>query len=263
MVLRRLAVPVLLALPAALAVAAPAAAGTGLVPGGSETFTVTLPAAWATQADRFGVTVVDLVQAENGCLAPERAAGDRTCGADQGELAGQLRAEVAAGTLVRGACRAVGGPAPLDLFGLASARLGGRGVQCLAIRLSFPGGDDDNVAQSDALDFGVRVVAEGPGDGVSGAERSVRAAGGAGIRHTGSADGAAVPPGGTGRPGTVIGEQTTPVAVTGDGVTVRTQATATSLGALVLTWGSLFLGVVVLGLAFFLWWSRRRRRAAS
>jgi hypothetical protein len=264
MILRRFAVPALLALPGVLAVAAPASAGTGLVPGGSETITVALPAAWAAQADRLGVTAVGLVQAENGCLALERRAGDTACGADEGDLAGQLRAEVTAGTLVRGACRAAGAPVPLDLLDAgAPARLAVSGARCLAIRLSFPDGDDDNVAQSDALSFGVRIVAEGPGEGISGAQRVNRGQGGSVVRTTGTAGGAAVQPDRPGSTAPVVGEQTTPVEVAGGGVSVRTQAADTSLGALMLAWGSLFLGVVVLGLVFFLWWSRRRRRAVA
>jgi hypothetical protein len=291
--LSRLAVPALVLLPLMVGAAGPASAVGGLVPGGSETITVALPAAWASQADQLGVTVVNLVQSENVCLAAEVESGDQTCDADEGDLAGQLLAEVAAGRVVDGACR-TGAYEPLDLLNAdAQSRLDGSGAQCLAIHLFFPDGDDDNVAQSDGIAFGVRTVAEGPGSGISRTESSAGTVGGsstraglaggavaAGNRGRGtagqqdgtSAAGAGAVPGlpgvgtetapGTGDSSTVLGEQTTPVQVGGDAVAVQIESSATSIGDLVLAWGTLFLGVVLLGLFFFfLSWSRRRRRA--
>ena len=108
MPLRRSALPAVLALSALVAAATPASAAGGMAPGGSETLSVSLPATWTAQADRLGVSVVDLVQAENGCLRPERTAGDDSCDADGGDLAGQLLATVAAGSLDGGNCEAAG-----------------------------------------------------------------------------------------------------------------------------------------------------------
>jgi hypothetical protein len=286
--LSRLAVPALVLLPVMVGAAGPASAVGGLVPGGSETITVALPAAWASQADQLGVSVVDLVQSENVCLAAEVESGDQTCDADEGDLAGQLLAEVAAGRVVDGACR-TGAYEPLDLLHAdAQSRLDGSGAQCLAIHLFFPDGDDDNVAQSDAIAFGVRTVAEGPGSGISRAESSAGSVGGSSTgagaagavaagnpgrgtagQQNGTSTAGAVPglPGvgtgtapGAGDSSTVLGEQTTPVQVDGDAVAVQIESSATSIGDLVLAWGTLFLGVVLLGLFFFLSWSRRRRR---
>ncbi|MGY1616819.1 hypothetical protein ACI797_08740 [Geodermatophilus sp. SYSU D00691] len=296
MSLRRLAVPALI-LPALVATAVPAVAGAGLAPGGDLTITVRLPTAWATQADRLGVSVVDLVQAENDCLEPETAAGDTTCGADEGDLAGQLTAFVTAGQLVDGVCRTSGAREELILTDPdEQAILSVDGAGCLAIDLAFPSDDDDNLAQSDSIRFAVRTLAELPGvtpprstpsttaeddtattvtgaggtggggqgaTGAQGAAGGPDAAGGPAAAGTATDDTAAAADGtapvGEGS-APLLGEQTTPVAVDGDSVDVRTQAAETSLGALVLTYGSLFLGVVLLGLVLFLWWSRRRRR---
>jgi cobalamin biosynthesis Mg chelatase CobN len=172
---------------------------------------------------------------------------------------------------------------PLDLLRPeVQADLRGPGAECLSVVLAFPDGADDNVAQSDSITFGLHTVAEGPGGGVS---TSAGTAGTGGGRRTstsgavvqanrgrGAATGpntaaGAVPPPGTTAPrsdggGAVVGEQTTPVQVDGDTVAVRTEAASRSLGDLLLVWGSLLVGVVVLGLVFFLWFSRRRRREA-
>jgi|tagenome__1003787_1003787.scaffolds.fasta_scaffold20909666_2 hypothetical protein len=288
MPLRRLALPALVALPALIAAATPAAAGGGLAPGGAERLSVVLPAAWAAQADRLGVSVVHLVQAENECLEPEYAAGDRTCDADGGDLAGQLLVTVAAGTLDGGDCDARGPFVPLDLLNPdAPSRLTVAGAECLSLEVSFPDGDDDNLAQSDSLTFRIRTVAEGP-DGVTRTSDtpapvatpgdvgwvSVGAAGaragqrggtttvGAGQAPVGAAGSSAAAAGAGDTRGNVIGEQTSSVDVGGGSVNVRTEAAASSIGDLVLAWGALFLGVVMVGFLLFRWWIMRRRRPA-
>src|SRR6185312_5390947 len=167
MLLRRLAVPALL-VPTVLAAAGQASAAGGLEPGGSETLSIQLPSSWARQADQLGISVVGLFPSENGCLVPEIEAGDSTCGADGGDLAGQLIADVAAGQPDDGTCRATTPWVHLDLLHPAGqSRIAVSSARCLVIRLSFPSDGDDNVAQSDALSFDVRTVAEGPDAGVA------------------------------------------------------------------------------------------------
>ncbi|MGY1642590.1 hypothetical protein ACI782_15895 [Geodermatophilus sp. SYSU D00703] len=62
---------------------------------------------------------------------------------------------------------------------------------------------------------------------------------------------------------TVIGQAAMPVTVDDDGLGVATESATSSLVAQVLSWGSLFLGAVVLGgLVFVLVRRRRRERAA-
>ena len=288
MPLRRLALPAFLALPALIAAAGPAAAGGGLAPGGAERLTVVLPAAWAAQADRLGVSVVHLVQAENDCLEPESAAGDRTCDADEGDLAGQLLVTVAAGTLDGGDCRARGASVPLDLLDPdAQSRLTVANVECLSLEMSFPDGDDDNLAQSDSLTFRIRTVAEGPAGitgtpetpppvatpedvgsvsvgtvGGSAGQRSGPTTVGAGQAPAGAAGSSPAAAGADDTRGNVIGEQTSSVGVGGGSVSVRTEAAASSIGDLVAAWGALFLGVLLVGSLLFRWWIIRRRRPA-
>jgi hypothetical protein len=287
MLLRRLAVPALVA-PAVLLAAGPAAASDGLIPGGTQTFSIQLPGTWAKQADQLGVSVVNLTQAENECLPGEIAARDTTCDADGGDLAGQLVAEVAAGsTGGSGNCQATTAWFPLDLLhSEKQSRFAVSGAHCLAVRLTFPSNDDDNVAQSDSISFGVQTVAEGPDGGVSGGSGPAAASAGGGVASAGSVGGAnrgrglaaagnaagGVVPQVGGTSGTVatgsgggrsvLGRQTTPAQVGADSVAVQTEAASRPIEDIVLTWGALFVGVVVLGVVFVLWLSRRRRREA-
>jgi hypothetical protein len=294
MFLRRLAVPALV-LPAVLSIAVPAWAAGGLAPGGTETVSIQLPRGWAQQATKLGVSVVDLSQSENGCLDPEVAAGDKTCGEDGGELAGQLVAEVAAGIPgASGGCEDAGTFVPLSLVDPRSqAVLSRTGAGCLVIRLTFRNSPENNVAQSDGLSFSVQTVAEGPDGGITPASPSstgttsdpvAQEAGNgpavpaAGDRARGTAAGAAPAPavaagtaptatGGSGDAvvgsGPVIGRQKTSVAVDGDSVAVQTEAASTSITGQLFAWGAMFLGVVLVGLAVLLWWGRRRREVSS
>lgn len=292
---RRLVVMALLFLSALVGGTPLASAAGGLTPGGTQSFSVSLPATWTAQADRLGVSVVDLVQAENECLEPERKAGD-DCRPAGGDLAGQLLVTIAAGTLEDGSCEVSGPYVPLDLLDAeAQAILTVDGAECLAARLDFPHGDDDNLAQSDTISFGLRTVAEGsdgvspgPGNttaqvdstgtapgGSAGGGNAVRQRVGSGVGtpgRTGTGASGTAPsdtapsetrPSGTGS--TALGEQTTRVDMSNKALTVETESSASSFGDPVQTWGSLFLGVVALGFAAFLWWSRRRavRRSAA
>jgi cobalamin biosynthesis Mg chelatase CobN len=65
--------------------------------------------------------------------------------------------------------------------------------------------------------------------------------------------------------GEVLGEQTTTLDTDAgtNSVDVQTEAATRSTGELVVTYGSMFLGTVVLGLLLFLVWSRRRRRTVE
>jgi hypothetical protein len=167
---RRLLAPracaVVVAASALLAVPVGPASAAPLVPGGRWTTGVDLPDAWAGQADRLGVAVAELRQRENGCTAPEVRAGDSTCGDDEGDLAGQVVATVAAGRWVDDDCAPTTQAAPLDLAG-ATTRLAVAGPECLLVALDFPDGDDDDLAQSDSLGFTLSLVAGGPGGDVA------------------------------------------------------------------------------------------------
>jgi hypothetical protein len=280
MLLRRLAVPALL-VPAVLAAAGPASAAGGLEPGGSETLSIQLPSSWARQADQLGISTIGLSQSENGCLPPEVRAGDSSCGDDGGDLAGQLIAEVAAGSLDGHECRVTTVWAPLDLLHPAvQSRLAVSGPQCLAVRLSFPSDGNDNVAQSDALTFDLRTVAVGPGDGVSATQLSTGTTSGAGAapgnrgravgsQQAGTAPGAApAQPAGTTASGPatsaeVVGEATTAVQVGSNSIAVRTESSNTPILGQVLAWGALLLALVAVGLLLVLRRGRRARQEAS
>jgi len=167
---RRLLAPracaVVVAASALLAVPVGSASAAPLVPGGRWTTGVDLPDAWTGQADRLGVAVAELRQRENGCTAPEVRAGDTTCGDDEGDLAGQVVATVAAGRWVDDDCAPTTQAAPLDLAG-ATTRLAVAGPECLLVALDFPDGADDDLAQSDSLGFTLSLVAGGPGGDVA------------------------------------------------------------------------------------------------
>ncbi len=128
------AVAVLVAVPVGWASAEP------LVPGGRLTTTVDLPDAWAGQADTLGVSVAELRQQENDCSPPEVRAGDTTCGADEGDLAGLVLATVSAGRYVDGGCAPTTAAQPLDLVGSTGTRLAVTGPECLVVALEFPDG---------------------------------------------------------------------------------------------------------------------------
>lgn len=204
-----------------------APAGAPLLPGGEQRLVVALPGSWVTDVDQLAVSAGALDQREHGCLPPERAAGDTSCGDDEGDLAGQLRAEVAGGVAVGADCRPTGAAEPLSLAEPAVVtRLGVRGADCLVVRLTFPDGADDDLAQGDTLAVALRVVATGPGAGPAPAApgssstsstssspstSSTSSSGSSSSRGqlaVGGTRGAAVPPGGVpvAGPGTVAGE---------------------------------------------------------
>jgi cobalamin biosynthesis Mg chelatase CobN len=273
--------------------ATPASAGGPLAPGDTWGSVVALPGAWTGQADRLGVSVVDLEQHENGCLRPETMAGDTSCEPGDGELAEQLTAMVTAGVLTGGTCAVSGAAAPLSLLDAAVTRLSVDRASCLSLRLEFDdagaAGDDDNLAQSDTLGFSLRIVAEGP-DGVDDSGSTpvtVVPDGGNPVSVTAPAQPAAAgraPAGrpavpGTGTGGAAVAQQPVAgsplgqvdasvsvggdVSVRGDSVAVRTESATTSLTQLVVLWGSLLLGSVLVGWLLFLVWRRRRQGGAA
>jgi hypothetical protein len=280
-----------LALVAIAAGASPAAASEPLAPGETRETVVELPAGWTDQADRLGVSIAGLAQQENGCLDPEVRAGDTSCGPADGDLAEQLTATVAAGVLTDGSCVVPGAAATLSLLDTAVTHVSVSRASCLSLRLDFDDtGDDDNLAQSDTLSFSLQIVAEGPGgvEGSGGSPTTVvqdvdtagpasaagPAAGGAaaaGARVAGRVAAAAAGP--AVAPGTVadgataqqqpsavkqLGRIESQVSLGDDPVAVQTEASSTSLTQLIVLWGSLLVGAVLVGWSAFL--VRRRRR---
>ncbi|WP_029431784.1 hypothetical protein [Blastococcus sp. URHD0036] len=175
---------VLAATAGVLAASGPAAAEGGLVPGTTRFVPVGLDTGgWGGETpDRLEVAVSALRQAENTCLEPERDAADG-CGlpgadlaADPGELAEQLAGSVAAGTRGRdGACDPLGDAEDLRLVApdadasgdpvlrFVALSVGDPGrwddVDCLSLALTFTDSADNNLAQSDAVDFALEVYA--------------------------------------------------------------------------------------------------------
>jgi hypothetical protein len=284
-----------LAIGSVLASAGPAAADAPLAPGDTRTIQLPVPDKWAA-ARQVDVTVKILTQQENGCLDPERKAGD-DCLSDTGELAGQLTGSVTLG-LPDGADCKRGPRAELDLLGTRTARLteATPGVRCLFVELTFRHDALNNRAQSDSLSFGLDLVArelpatENPTDvpvstdgQVDGSAPSNIPSGGGGgtdggdaattsrvvadrAADAGSGDLAPAPVGPVGTvvdqapEGPVLDRLEAQVSVGDDGVAVQTEAATSSIQAQVLAWGSLLLGAVALG-----WWAfvvvlRRRRK---
>jgi hypothetical protein len=153
-----------LALAAALATgsvvlsAGPAAADASFAPGDSRTIRLQVPELWAA-ARQVDVTVGSVSQSENGCLDPERTAGD-DCESDDGDLAGQLTGTVTLGLPDGAGCKPAQS-AELDLSGTRTARLTAAvpGVRCLFVELTFRDDASNNRAQSDSLTFGLDLVA--------------------------------------------------------------------------------------------------------
>lgn len=254
----------------------------GLAPGGSWSTTVSLPASWAGQADRLGVTVLALDQGENGCLAPEVAAGDTTCTADGGELAAQVEVTAEAGRYEAGSCRTLSDPAALDLGGGRVARVDVAGPECLVLTFAFPDGEDDDLAQSDTLALSLGLVASGPGGALGGeslpaeSDRPDVAAGAGGTTSQVDLGAAPVAAGtqgvdrgsSTARPADAaalvapgpdtVGTATVDVAVGGDDGVVRATAAGSVFDA-PLALGALFVGASVLFWALFVLVRRRRQ----
>jgi hypothetical protein len=147
-----------LAIGSVLASAGPAAADGPFVPGDTRTFQLQVPATWSA-ARQVDVTVASVTQLENGCLDPERKAGD-DCLPDAGDLAGQLRGTVTLGLPDGEDCER-GQNAELALSGTRTARLtaSSPGVSCLFVELTFRHDALNNQAQSDSLTFGLDLVA--------------------------------------------------------------------------------------------------------
>jgi predicted ribosomally synthesized peptide with SipW-like signal peptide len=124
----------------------------------------TLPgrARWATRG---------LAELENGCNAPERSAGDSSCGSGNraGELGDRIRLSF---SLMPGSdCTGTPGVVPPEAFpptgnrGFSDIRPGGAGrplvlapgtSRCVRVDVHFPSTSDDNLAQSDSSTFQLR-----------------------------------------------------------------------------------------------------------
>lgn len=281
---------------AALVVVGPAAAAAAgpLVPGSQWSTTVDLPDSWARQADRLSVAVSSLAQAENGCLRPETAAGDTTCGDDGGDLAGLVSATVAAGRYAGGACSVLTEERDLDLLGGSPARVDLAGPECVVLTIRFPEGPDDDLAQSDDLAVSLALLAGGPGEVVQpgGAAQVVQAGGaggssaggpstqprvqapagvagpaapgtapGAGSGTTADPEGSVVDRPGGGSGGATVGEATAEVAV-GAADTVVEAESADRLLDDPFALAALLLGTTLLFWVLFLLLRRRRGRHA-
>ncbi|MGY1772049.1 hypothetical protein [Blastococcus sp. SYSU D00813] len=170
----------------ALAVAAPAAADSGLVPGRTQDVRVDLDrTGWEREVpELLEVAVSGVGSRENGCLDPERDMGDGCAAegvdpaADPGELVGQLRATVAPGTVgTGGGCAPLGPRVGLPLVAPSTPAEGEEpvleyleltldegerwdDVTCLVLGLTFDDLDENNLAQSDTLDLELTVYAE-------------------------------------------------------------------------------------------------------
>ncbi|WP_165628927.1 hypothetical protein [Klenkia taihuensis] len=266
----------------------PAQADVALVPGAQWSTTVDLPDAWASRADQLAVSVASLDQQENGCLRPELAAGDTSCDDDGGDLASMVSAAVAAGRYEGGSCVPATAAQPLDLMGSGAARVDILGPECLVLTIDFPGGPDDDLAQSDALDISLFLVAGGPGAEVGAAAPPVVATGpgqlSSGVAspvEAGNGDASTVAggPGGTSRvvggaaPGAVtdrsatgsverpVGEATADVSVGAEGTDVQSESAERLLDD-PLALAALLLGTTVLLWLLFLVLRRRRGERA-
>ena len=169
----------------------------GLYPTDAREHTVFVDIAPTVATGTAAVVVEGVEDQENGCNAPESAAGDSTCGDEQGELSSQLQMTVTPG-------RATGGLTPgcepdsaipattatlaslqgqVVEVGQASAVLG-RSV-CFVLRQELPDLLENNLAQTDrvtydlrvlgalAVDPGTTVVLPGPVVDGDGSERAV------------------------------------------------------------------------------------------
>lgn len=261
------------ALTAVVLQAAPAGAADvagPLVPGASQVVTIRLPAGWAAQADTVAVSVTRLSQEENECLPPEVRAGDSTCSAGGGDLAEQLSVDVGPGGLAGDVCQPSTTVQPLDLrAGGETVRLPATRPECLAVRLSFPHGADDNLAQSDTLSFDLAVVAAGPrgvspGSGTGtdpGAEPAVGAD--AVVQPArGPAGGGTPTAGSTGSTSVsgVVGSWNSSVEVAAGGPSALTEASSSSPARVALLWAGALMGNVMVGGLLFMAWRRRRER---
>ena len=117
-------------------------------------------------ARRAQISVTSLVDAENECNRPERNTGDTTCDGSQGELSQFLDLSFAPGREVDAAgkrsCTPAGPAVSSTLGALRSAPVvvglpDDEGVLCLLATVQHAERADDNVTQTDSVEFDLRL----------------------------------------------------------------------------------------------------------
>jgi hypothetical protein len=155
----------------------------GIIPGSSVTQHYRLHLTGDVLGGQPAVVVDHVRNLERGCLHPEVAAGDVTCGAgdDQGELAGELLTGLAWQPAGDAGCddavAAVPTSSMSSLAGTTLAAAAQVGIDtCVTLTLSLPMAAD-NLVQGDAVDFDLRI---GLLDAVHTGDRSAVGGGGGG-----------------------------------------------------------------------------------
>lgn len=136
-----------------------------LQPGDVRTYHVQLTNDGTIPGEAFWAFQNNNQERENGCLAPESAAGDTTCGTNQGELGNQLAVtfSLLPGPGCTGTPQVVGPPSFPSAFSqpnfqsLDGLVLGENDSRCVQVDIRFQElGDTNNRAQGDSSSFGFR-----------------------------------------------------------------------------------------------------------
>lgn len=195
----------------------------GLYPTAARQVVFLLDGAAAEDARRLRLTVENLVDRENDCLAPEVREGDSACGRVEGDLSGWIGVTVTAGRAEGAGCAPAGRPVATTLRAMATEPVvvglpDHRGRLCVIADLRHGEGVGDDVTQSDSVGFDLWLDLDG---------RTVAAAGS---------------PGGAGPPAVAAAVLPGPAVVQrGDVVDLGPVATAPPMGP------ALLLGGLVLG----------------
>ncbi|WP_380169379.1 hypothetical protein [Jannaschia sp. R86511] len=128
-----------------------------LVPGTARTVVLDLDRTGPVRS--LHARVDDVVDDDGGCVRPELAAGDTTCGPGGGELSSHLTVRLEPGTLDGDVCRAQPVPAVgavpfrqlVDTALVARAR--GTGMTCALLGVAHVDSPTDNLTQSDTVTF--------------------------------------------------------------------------------------------------------------
>ncbi|MGJ7439886.1 hypothetical protein [Aquipuribacter sp. MA13-6] len=137
-----------------------------IVPGTSRTVVLALDP--RTPVRDVHLAVADVVDDDHGCLRPEVAAGDTTCGPGGGELSAHLTLQLHPGSLVAGQCRPQPVPqVPATPFLDAVhtqlvARARGTGSTCALLTVAHVDSATDNLTQGDTVAFALVVGAGRP-----------------------------------------------------------------------------------------------------
>lgn len=137
-----------------------------IVPGSSRTVVLDLDP--RTPAREVHLQVADVVDDDRGCLAPEVAAGDTTCGPGGGELSDHLTLQLQPGALVAGHCRPQPVPPAAAVPFTAAAgsplvtRARGTGMTCALLTVTHVDSATDNLTQGDTVTFSLAVGAGRP-----------------------------------------------------------------------------------------------------